>query len=213
MDTSSVIIHVTLPKLLKNNYRVYIVRIIKSELGAEMLLNYERAMILMNEYVKLHDYRLGYVVVVDCRNINIVQLVSNINILELRETLSILMDGYACRIRDMHVISESKTVEVLTSLLKQVLSNKLAGRINVMKTVEELYKYVPKDMLPKDYGGTEVTMKEMHENWRSELSTKENVDFLKMMCNARTEEKHRLIDQYNDQILGIAGSFRTLSVD
>ncbi|KAF9796264.1 hypothetical protein SFRURICE_010537 [Spodoptera frugiperda] len=198
MDTSSVITHVSLPKLLKNNYRLYIAKFVSDQ---------------MNEYAKLHDYRLGYVVVVDCRNINVVQLVSNINILELREALSIVVDGYACRIKDLHVISASKTVEVFTTLLKQLLSNKLAGRINVLKTVEELYEYVPKEMLPKDYGGNEATMIELYENWRSELSTEESIEFLKMICNARTDEKHRLTDQYNDQILGIAGSFRTLSVD
>uniref|UniRef100_A0A2H1X0M8 SFRICE_038037 n=1 Tax=Spodoptera frugiperda TaxID=7108 RepID=A0A2H1X0M8_SPOFR len=72
------------------------------------------------------------------------------------------VDGYACRIKDLHVISASKTVEVFTTLLKQLLSNKLAGRINVLKTVEELYEYVPKEMLPKDYGGNEATMIELY---------------------------------------------------
>ncbi|KAF9404824.1 hypothetical protein HW555_014148 [Spodoptera exigua] len=212
MDTSNFIIHVTLPRLLKNNYRVYMVKL-TSDLGAETQLNYERAMILMNEYVKINDYRLGYVVVLDCRNSNLVQLVSKINIVELRDNLSILMDGYACRISDIYIISSSKTVEVLTSLLKQLLSKKIAGRINVVKTLEELYEYVPKDMMPKDYGGNEVTIMEMYENWRSVLSTEENIEYLRTICNARSDEKHRLIGQYNDQILGIAGSFRTLSVD
>ncbi|KAH9637001.1 hypothetical protein HF086_016283 [Spodoptera exigua] len=160
-------IHVTLPRLLKNNYRVYMVKL-TSDLGADTQLNYERAMIL---------------------------------------------DGYACRISDIYIISSSKTVEVLTSLLKQLLSKKIAGRINVVKTLEELYEYVPKDMMPKDYGGNEVTIMEMYENWRSVLSTEENIEYLRTICNARSDEKHRLIGQYNDQILGIAGSFRTLSVD
>ena len=60
------------------------------------------------------------------------------------------------------MISESKTIDVFVTLLKQVLSAKIGGRINVVRTVEEVHERVPKELLPKDYGGDGQTLEEVH---------------------------------------------------
>lgn len=45
----------------------------------------------MSEYVKCHDYSLGFTCVVDCRDVNLMALVPKINILELRNGMTIIM--------------------------------------------------------------------------------------------------------------------------
>lgn len=46
-----------------------------------------------------------------------------------------------------------------------MFSTKIANRIHVHKTVEELFDYVPRELLPKDYGGKENTLDEMNGNY------------------------------------------------
>ncbi|KAJ8711051.1 hypothetical protein PYW07_008293 [Mythimna separata] len=170
---------------------------------------------LMNEYTRLYDYWLGVICVVDCRDVNIMSFVSKLkNVMDLRNTMSVVLTGYTMRIRAIYVISESKTVDVFITLLKQVLSQKVGERIKVVKTVEALHEHVDKDSLPKDYGGSgDKTLKELNETYSNELSSKEHVEYLKEMLQAKTDEKYRMSDKYNEEVLGMPGSFRTLSVD
>ena len=66
------------------------------------------------------------------------------------------------RIKGFHLLSQSKAIDALVALFKQVFSAKLASRIIVHKTMDTLYDHVPKETLPKDYGGNEKTLTELH---------------------------------------------------
>ncbi|KAJ8712718.1 hypothetical protein PYW08_008022 [Mythimna loreyi] len=214
-DFSNFVIHGPVAKILKDNYRLYFVKLVSSDFDASALLEYYRYVILLNEYTRIHDYSFGTVCVVDCRDVNLLSFVAKMtNIVDLRNTMSIMMVGYGLRIKAIYVISESKTVDVFVTVLKQVLSKKVSERIKVVKTVEALHEFVDKENLPKDYGGgVNKTLKEINENWTNVISTKENVEFFKDIFQAKTDEKYRLSDRYNEEVLGMPGSFRTLSVD
>ncbi|XP_075983988.1 retinaldehyde-binding protein 1-like [Anticarsia gemmatalis] len=213
VDSTSFAIQATMPRLTKDNYRVYCVKLASSNFDSTMLFDFHRFAILMSEYVKSNDYSHGFVCVLDCRDVNIVNVVTKINVLDLRNSMSVLMEGYGMRVKGIHIISSSKMIDTFVSLLKQVISAKIANRINVHATVEALHEHVPKDILPQEYGGNEKPLREVHENWLNVLSQKENVAFFREICKAGTNEKFRLTANYNDQILGMPGSFRTLTVD
>lgn len=61
----------------------------------------------------------------------------------------------------INLLSPSKLIGTLISLMKQVLSAKLGDRIHILKTVEELHEHIPKEILPKDYGGNEKSLAEL----------------------------------------------------
>lgn len=66
------------------------------------------------------------------------------------------------RIKGLHLLSDSKAIEAMVVLLKQVLSPKLSSRIRVHKTVETVYEFIPKDLLPIEYGGKEKPLIKLH---------------------------------------------------
>ncbi|XP_047033352.1 alpha-tocopherol transfer protein-like, partial [Helicoverpa zea] len=160
-----------------------------------------------------HDYAFGSIGVVDCRDVNILNLVTKINVMDLRSALAVLIEGYALRIKAIYVVSTSKAIDAFVTLLKQVVSHKVSDRIYVLKTVEAIHEFVPKEVLPKDYGGDQMTLKEVSENWKRVLSEKENVSYFRSMFRARTNENYRLTAAYNAEVLGMPGSFRTLNID
>lgn len=43
-------------------------------------------------------------------------------------------------------------MDLLITMIKQVLSQKVAGRIHVHRTIDEV-EYIPIEMMPQDYGG------------------------------------------------------------
>ena len=65
------------------------------------------------------------------------------------------------KVKAIHIISPSKVIESLVAIMKQVLSPKVASRINVHKSVDELRKVVPKSILPIDYEGEEKSIQEL----------------------------------------------------
>lgn len=62
----------------------------------------------------------------------------------------------------IYLISSSKVVDAFVSILKQALRAKLSNRICVLKTAEALSENIPKEILPKDYGGNEKSLAELH---------------------------------------------------
>nr|XP_021196943.2 uncharacterized protein LOC110381072 [Helicoverpa armigera] len=212
-DISVCILHATMPVLTNSNYRVYVAKITSTHVDSQIVLDYCRFIILKSEYFKRYDYAFGSICVVDCRDVNILNLVTKINVMDLRSALAVLIEGYALRIKAIYVVSTSKAIDAFVTLLKQVVSHKVSDRIYVLKTVEAIHEYVPKEFLPKDYGGDQMTLKEADENWKRVLSEKENVSYFRRMFAARTNENYRLTAAYNDEVLGMPGSFRTLNVD
>ena len=75
----------------------------------------------------------------------------NFNLLKFQE-------GYGLRIKQIHIITESKMVDALITFLKQVMSSKLGGRIHSHKTLDTFYEFIPKDILPEEYGGKERSL-------------------------------------------------------
>lgn len=65
------------------------------------------------------------------------------------------------RLKTIYQLSSSKVIDVLVSITKQALSAKLGNRIRVLKTLEAVHEHIPKEILPKDYGGNEKSLAEM----------------------------------------------------
>lgn len=66
------------------------------------------------------------------------------------------------RIKSIHIITSSNLIDMVVSIIKQGMSEKLGKRINVHKSLDSIYNFVPKDIMPEDYGGSEKTLQQLH---------------------------------------------------
>ncbi|KOB51895.1 CRAL/TRIO domain-containing protein [Operophtera brumata] len=98
-------------------------------------------------------------------------------------------EGYAARLKAIHFISTSKAIDLLVNIMKQMFSAKIANRIHVHKTIEELCKCL------------------------NHISSEKFMNHFKEMRNACTDESRRPVSTYNASYMGLAGTFRTLNVD
>ncbi|XP_049879559.1 alpha-tocopherol transfer protein-like isoform X2 [Pectinophora gossypiella] len=165
------------------------------------------------EYLRAHDYANGYIFVMDYTELSLMDFLPKMNPVDLRQALTVLMEGYGVRIKGIHLITQSKFIDGVVAVFKQVLSTKVGERIQVHKDMDSLHKFVPKEILPREYGGEDKSLRELHDAWVEVLSSESHTMYQKMMNAAKTDESLRQTDKFNDQYMGMPGTFRTLSVD
>ncbi|XP_035449020.2 alpha-tocopherol transfer protein-like [Spodoptera frugiperda] len=204
---------IPLPKLTPNFYRILLIKFRIKHLTAETIMDYFRYTVVVSEYLKANDYVNGFIIVDDYRETNLLDVITKMNPVDLQQYMSILMEGYGARIKGVHMLSDSKAVELIIKLMKQFVSEKIAKRMHVQKSLEDLHKYVPKDILPIEYGGSERSIVQIHDELVDAISSKKHVEYMEMMNKACTDESKRVAAKFNEEYLGMAGSFRNMSVD
>lgn len=72
-----------------------------------------------------------------------------------------LQEGFGTKIKGIHFVNAPSFVEKVVFILKQSLKEKIAKRIHVHSNYDDLQKYIPKDILPKDYGGDQPSVSKL----------------------------------------------------
>ncbi|XP_023947369.2 alpha-tocopherol transfer protein-like [Bicyclus anynana] len=199
-------------KLTPDHYRVVITdhKIKQADSG---LMDFYRYLIMVAEYIQCNDYLNGVEVILDYRNSNLLEIIKALNLVEIQQIFSIIMEGYGMRIKGIHFITTSKAIDTVVYLFKSALNKKVAERIHVHNNVDTLHKHIPKDILPSDYGGQAKSLLELSHDLKAELNSENYLKHYKEMQKACTNENYRRDDKFNEQCVGIPGSFRQLSVD
>ncbi|XP_039752695.1 alpha-tocopherol transfer protein-like [Pararge aegeria] len=204
---------VVLPKLTDDHYRVNVMKYYDVEWKASQAIHFYRHNIILAEYLRAHDYIHGIIAIIDLSDTNLISLLKKLNPVEIRQSISIYIDCYGVRIKKIHIISESTFVDGIVTILKSVMSAKLASRIDVHKSFEELHKFIPKAILPIDYGGEERSLETLQKEFIEVLSSQAHLDQVKEMNKATTNESYRQKDQFSEHYAGMPGTFKFLSVD
>lgn len=75
-----------------------------------------------------------------------------------------------------------------------------------------LYEFIPKDLLPEEYGGNIGSLSDLKAEWIKRVM--DNRDYLLDNTRWRVDESKRPIENKNGkQLFGVQGSFRSLSID
>ncbi|XP_026728142.1 alpha-tocopherol transfer protein-like [Trichoplusia ni] len=204
---------IPLPTVTKDFYRVIMVKVNDKQFTAESFMQFYQYSIIVCEYLKAHDYVNGFIIVHDYSELNVVDLVTKMSVTELQQYVTLIIEGYGARLKGIHILTDSKTIELFVKTLKQLFSKKIGERIFTHPTYEDLHEIIPKEMLPVEYGGTERSIKELQGDWLEAISSDEHVAYMKMMNKACTDESKRLTGKFNEDYLGMPGSFRSLTVD
>ncbi|KAG6448145.1 alpha-tocopherol transfer protein-like [Manduca sexta] len=204
---------IPLPKLTDKHYRVILLRNQNNEyFDKTPFTDYYKFMLIYCEYLLMHDYSDGMMFLIDYTDTNVMKVMNQLNITEFKQFSTLITEGYGTRIKGVHIITTSKTIEMLLNIVKPVFSQKIANRFSVHSSLDTLQEIIPKNVLPVEYGGTERSYKEIKDSWIELLSSKESMEYLKASREATVNEAYRLKSDYNEH-LGLAGTFRTLSID
>lgn len=82
----------------------------------------------------------------------------------VKKFLVCVQEAYPVKLKEVHVINISPLVDTIVSFVKPFLKEKIRERIHIHSNIEDLYKFVPKEMLPLEYGGDAGSIKDLNGN-------------------------------------------------
>ncbi|KAG7303408.1 hypothetical protein JYU34_011923 [Plutella xylostella] len=205
--------YVPLPKLCQSDSsRVMVTQLLTDNIDDFNLLTYFRYCFLVGEYRLHFDYSLSERYIIDLKNFSLSHL-SKVSPMTVKKSEVLATEGFGTKIKGIHILNAPPFVDKVVFLLKSALKEKVASRLHVHSTYADLHKHIPKEILPRDYDGDEQSVSKLAAQWKDELRTDAARKLIKELDNLRTDETKRQTGKFNEEYLGMPGSFRTLSVD
>ncbi|KAJ8712719.1 hypothetical protein PYW08_008023 [Mythimna loreyi] len=205
--------YIPLPKLHPTDQtRVMVTQFLTEKLENFTILSYFRYCFLIGEYRINFDYTPSERFIIDLTNIHI-GLLGKLNPIVIKKAEVLCTEGVGTKIKGIHILHAPPFVDKLIFVLKQALREKVANRVHVHNSYEDLHKYIPKEILPKDYGGDEPSISKLSEQWKETLRTEEARKMVKDAEKLVSDESKRQTSKFNEEYMGMPGSFRKLTVD
>ncbi|XP_072934373.1 uncharacterized protein [Epargyreus clarus] len=205
--------YIPLPKTCPTDQtRVMITQFVTDKLEDFSILTYLRYCFLVGEYRIHHDYLISERYILDLKNVHI-GILSKLNPLTLKKAEILCTEGFGTKIKGIHILNAPPFVDKVVFILKQGLKEKVASRLHVHQSYEDLHKHVPKEILPVDYGGDEISCSKLAAQWKDLLKTKECMKIIQDSDKWVADESKRTTAKFNEEYLGMPGSFRKLNVD
>ncbi|XP_028043362.1 alpha-tocopherol transfer protein-like [Bombyx mandarina] len=131
----------------------------------------------------------------------------------LKKMVVASQDALPVRLKGTHYLNTPTGFETVFNAIKALLNEKNKKRLYVHnKNYEEMYKYIPKDILPVEYGGSGGSIEEIIDYWKKKV--KEYSDWLEEDDQYGTDETKRPgKPKTAEDMFGVEGSFRQLEFD
>ncbi|XP_046661380.1 retinol-binding protein pinta-like isoform X2 [Homalodisca vitripennis] len=174
---------------------------------------YRRILAITDARIQQDEICRGDYLVIDCKGFY------SSHLTELPWTLilkfaSLTQEGLPVRVKGIFAINAPGYVEAASNILKPVFRRKIQNRIQIFHgDHKNLYKYIPKRILPSDFGGDAPSVEESSREWQKTIESM--YDFLIEDEKRITDESKRPTESRNDcgQIFGVNGTFNKLTID
>lgn len=80
----------------------------------------------------------------------------------VKKFLVCAQEAYPAKVKEVHIINISSLIDTILNFVKPFLKEKIRNRIYTHSDIESLYDYVPKEILPTEYGGDAGSITDMH---------------------------------------------------
>ncbi|XP_076029002.1 alpha-tocopherol transfer protein-like isoform X2 [Oratosquilla oratoria] len=130
-----------------------------------------------------------------------------------KKAMTLWQDCYPTRPKGINYINTPPGFETIFNLFKSFMKEKMKKRVHVHGSdLESLYKQVPRDILPIEYGGTNGSVDDITRYWAKKVEDKR--DWLLNDEKFCVNESKRLgKPKTSSDLFGLEGTFRKLEVD
>ncbi|KAK8375019.1 hypothetical protein O3P69_017775 [Scylla paramamosain] len=154
----------------------------------------------------------GYVVMSDNACLSVPHVVALKPTLARKVTV-LWQDGYPMRPKGLNYINTPAAFDTVFNIFRSFMKEKMKKRVHIHGSdMESLYKQVPREMLPVEYGGTNGTVEEIKNYWLQRLDARRDW-LLEDEKYCVDESKRPGKPKTSAELFGIEGSFRKLDVD
>lgn len=202
-----------LPGITPNGRRVTICRGIHPNVEAQQITDSLKLALMIGD-VRLTEEKEGVagdIYILDAAILG-PSMLTKLSATTIKKFMICVQEAYPIKLKEVHIINTSPIVERFVNFVKPFLKEKIRKRIYIHKELKDLYKYVPREMLPEEYGGEGGTMSSLQEQWK--LKLQEYREWFHRQESIKANEALRPGKPTNyDELFGIDGSFRQLAID
>ncbi|XP_074030256.1 retinol-binding protein pinta [Leptinotarsa decemlineata] len=208
-ETMDNLCFIPMPKATSEGYRLVMFRIFDENPGFNPV-NFHSLIYNVTE-VRMHeDYNVGDIMICDLKHFTL-EYLAQCTPTRIKNYSIILEKAFNSNIKQLHLLNYPSIAEPVVTLAKKLLNPKIAQRFYFHKETDTILNYVSKDVLPRDYGGDGLSLREYSEIWKRKFQDyKGRFDILEKL---RVDESLRPTPLVNDDVLGYYGNFKKVNVD
>lgn len=156
-----------LRKNTKDNHKVSVYRLKSSDASKFTYINITRLILALLDcrlaYCDENELINGEISLVDVKGFSFRHFTKIVPHLGIMKTyMNYVQEAAPVRIVQSHFINCSPIMNKLMSLVKPFLRKEVSDTIIFHSSLESLHEYIPKDILPVDFGGTAESLDENH---------------------------------------------------
>ncbi|XP_071052625.1 uncharacterized protein [Onthophagus taurus] len=139
---------------------------------------------------------------------------SHIDFPLMKKAMTFFDGAYPQRPKVMHFINIPSIFDTIYNMVKPFFKEKMIKRFVFHKTtnMDEIYKQIPKSILPTEYGGDAGPIQDLIDHWKAKVES--YAEWFKEDEKYKSDESKRIgRPKTESDLFGIEGSFRKLNVD
>lgn len=208
----NVILAYPLPENTPEGFKVYIGKLIDFNLQKFSFQDGLKWFTMVFETILLQQgSEVGYIVALDMNNFSFGHF-TRLNPLIMKKFLFYLQEATPIRIQGIHLINAVSFVDKILAMMKPFLKKELLDVIHIHTTNESFYKFVPREILPVEYGGNLKNMEESYKNLCENVKKCQQY-FIDDQVRKANERLRPGRPKTSSDLFGAEGSFKTLSID
>ncbi|XP_071057195.1 retinaldehyde-binding protein 1-like [Onthophagus taurus] len=160
---------VTMPEITQEGYRITILKIFNNDIETFDPLKVLRLAALTCE-LRCHEenFLAGEIIVLDCEFAT-AAIGAKMIASQLKKVIVLVQEAFPVLVKQVHLITDQMIFVNSANLLKQFMKEKIRNRFYVHKDKEDLKKFIDSKCLPKDFGGNQLSLRELNEKWKGIL--------------------------------------------
>ncbi|GJQ86157.1 hypothetical protein Trydic_g13437 [Trypoxylus dichotomus] len=133
----------------------------------------------------------------------------------IKKAFTCFQDAYPIRPKDMHLYNIPSFFETMYAMIKPFMKEKMQKRLVVHPSakLEEMYKFIPKHVLPSEYGGDAGPIQDLIDYWKEKVESYSEWFKEDEKLYGTVEALRPGKPKTTNELFGIEGSFRKLNVD
>ncbi|RZC41489.1 CRAL TRIO domain containing protein [Asbolus verrucosus] len=181
---------VVMPNLTPDGKRVTIIAASKFDFDTPDIANFCKLVFMIGD-VRLEVEKCGIagdVYVLDA-DLDLPKHFLKVSLTMLKKFIICAQKAYPTKIKEIHIVNQTPLVDFAVATLKPFFKEKIRDRLHMHPDLETLHRFVPKEVLPEEYGGTAGKLEVFKAKWIKKLE--ECTPWFKEQENVKSDESKR----------------------